>query len=333
MNPKRSRKILLCAAAVATLAAMPALAQDYPTKPVTIITPAAAGNSPDVITRLIADRLTQLWKQQIVIINRPGAGGLIAAQAAAGVEKDGYTLYMTQASTYNVLPIMQEGKMPIDLQKAFVPIGLVGEQPIAVAVNKDVPAKSVPELIDLIKKTPNGMLFAATNRGGQAHLTGELFRERGKLNMTFVHSQGAAAAVNDVIAGRIPLIFEGLAGLTPGTQSGNIRLLGVAAVKRLPNLPNLPAINETIPGVVSSGWLLLMAPAGTPDRIVQKVATDLKAVLAIPEMQERFHVLGTYTRDLTPAQTFDFMRSEEKLWWPIVREVNKRPAGGVPAAK
>lgn len=333
MNPKRSRKILLCAAAVATLAAMPALAQDYPTKPVTIITPAAAGNSPDVITRLVADRLTQLWKQQIVIINRPGAGGLIAAQAAAGVEKDGYTLYMTQASTYNVLPIMQEGKMPIDLQKAFVPIGLVGEQPIAVAVNKDVPAKSVPELIDLIKKTPNGMLFAATNRGGQAHLTGELFRERGKLNMTFVHSQGAAAAVNDVIAGRIPLIFEGLAGLTPGTQSGNIRLLGVAAVKRLPNLPNLPAINETIPGVVSSGWLLLMAPAGTPDRIVQKVATDLKTVLAIPEMQERFHVLGTYTRDLTPAQTFDFMRSEEKLWWPIVREVNKRPAGGAPAAK
>jgi tripartite-type tricarboxylate transporter receptor subunit TctC len=151
--------------------------------------------------------------------------------------------------------------------------------------------------------------------------------------MTFVHSQGAAAAVNDVIAGRIPIIFEGLAGLTPGTQSGNIRLLGVAAVKRLPNLPDLPAINETIPGVVSSGWLLLMAPAGTPDGIIQKVAADLKSVLAIPEVQERFHVLGTYTRDLTPAQTFDFMRSEEKLWWPIVREVNKRPAGGAPAAK
>jgi tripartite-type tricarboxylate transporter receptor subunit TctC len=333
MNPTRSWKALLCAAAVATIAAMPAQAQNYPSKPVTIITPAAAGNSPDVITRLVADRLTQLWKQQIVIINRPGAGGLIAAQAAAGVEKDGYTLYMTQASTYNVLPIMQEGKMSIDLQKAFIPIGLVGEQPIAVAVNKDVPAKSVPELIELIKKTPNGMLFAATNRGGQAHLTGELFRDRGKLNMTFVHSQGAAAAVNDVIAGRIPIIFEGLAGLTPGTQSGNIRLLGVAAVKRLPNLPDLPAINETIPGVVSSGWLLLMAPAGTPDGIIQKVAADLKSVLAIPEVQERFHVLGTYTRDLTPAQTFDFMRSEEKLWWPIVREVNKRPAGGAPAAK
>jgi tripartite-type tricarboxylate transporter receptor subunit TctC len=332
MRRKRSWTTLWYAAAVTLVAAMPAQAQNYPTKPVTIITPAAAGNSPDVITRLVADRLTQLWKQQIVIINRPGAGGLIAAQAAAAgnIEKDGYTLYMTQASTFNVLPIMQEGKMPVDLQKAFAPIGLVGEQPIAVAVNKDVPAKNVAELVELIKKAPEGMLFAATNRGGQAHLTGELFRERGKLNMTFVHSQGAASAVNDVIAGRIPIIFEGLAGLTPGTQSGAIRLLGVAAVKRLPNLPDLPAINETIPSVVSSGWLALMAPAGTPVPIIQKIAADLKTVLAIPEVQQRFHVLGTYSRDYTPAQTFEFMRSEEKLWWPIVREVNKRPAGAQP---
>ena len=312
-------------------AGLPAQAQDYPTKPVTIITPAAAGNSPDVVTRLVADRLTQLWKQQVIVLNRPGAGGLIAAQAAAGVEKDGYTLYMTQASTFTVLPIMQEGKMPVDLQKAFVPIGMVGEQPIAVAVNKDVPANSVAELIALINKTPNGMFFAATNRGGQAHLTGELFRDRAKVNLTFVHAAGAAASLNDVIAGRIPIVFEGLAGLTPGLQNGGIKALGIAAPKRLPNLPNLPAINETVPGVVSSGWLVLMAPAGVPDAIVQKVAADIRTVTRIPEVVERFHVLGTYTRDLTPVQTADFMRSEEQLWWPIVREVNKQQAA--PAAK
>src|SRR5207244_7581146 len=198
-----------CAAAVAVIVAAPvhatAQAQDYPNKPVTFVTPAAAGNSPDVVTRLVADRLTQLWKQQIVVLNRPGAGGLIAAQAAAGVEKDGYTLYMTQASTWTVLPIQQEGKMPVDLQKAFVPIGMVGEQPIAVAVNKDVPANSVAELIALVNKTPGGMLFAATNRGGQSHLTCELMRERGKINMSFVHSAGAAVSLNDVIAGRIPI--------------------------------------------------------------------------------------------------------------------------------
>jgi tripartite-type tricarboxylate transporter receptor subunit TctC len=312
-------------AAVTLLAALPAAAQDFPTKPVTFITPAAAGNSPDVLTRVVADRLTQMWKQQIVVLNRPGAGGMIAAQAAANAEKDGYTLYMTQASTYTVLPIEQEGKMTVDLQKAFTPIGMVGEQPIAVAVNKDIPANSVAELIALANKTPGGMLFGATNRGGQSHLTGELFRERSKANISFVHAQGAAASLNDVIAGRIPIMFEGLAGLNPGIQNGGIRVLGIAASKRVPNLPNLPTIAETVPGVVSSGWLILMAPAGTPEAIINKVAADLRQVVAQPDVIERFAQLGTYTRDMSPAETEAFMRSEEKLWWPIVRQIKAQP--------
>jgi tripartite-type tricarboxylate transporter receptor subunit TctC len=317
-----------CMAAAVFLASVPGQAQDYPTKPVTIITPAAAGNSPDVATRIVAERLSQMWKHQVVVLNRPGAGGLIAAQAAAGVDKDGYTLYMTQASTYTVLPITQEGRMAVNLQTAFTPIGLAGEQPIAVAVSKDVPVKTLAELVELVKKTPEGMLFAATSRGGQAHLTGELFRERSNLKLSFVHSQGTASALNDVIAGRIPIIFEGLAGLAPGLQGGAVKPLGVAASKRLPNLPDLPIINETVPGVVSSGWLVLMAPAGTPDRIIQKVAADLKVVLAIPDVQQRFHGLGTYTRDMTPAQTAEFMRNEEKLWWPIVRRIQAEQGSG-----
>jgi tripartite-type tricarboxylate transporter receptor subunit TctC len=312
---------VLCVVAL-TFGSQPASAQGYPVKPVTFITPAAAGNSPDVITRLVADRLTQLWKRQIVVLNRPGAGGLIAAQVAAGVEKDGYTLYVTQASTFTVLPITQEGKMQVDLQKAFVPIGMVGEQPIAVAVNKEIPVRNVAELIGLINKTPGGMQFAATNRGGQAHLTGELFRERAKVNITFVHAQGAATSLNDVTAGRIPIMFEGLAGLAPGLQGGGIKLLGIAAEQRLPNLPDVPTIAETVPGVVSSGWIALMAPAGTPDLIIRKINADLRMVVTIPEVQARFHVLGTQARDLTPEQTGEFMRSEEQLWWPIVRRVD-----------
>ena len=302
----------------------PAQSQDYPTKPVTFITPAAAGNSPDVATRIVADRLTQIWKQQIVVLNRPGAGGLIAAQAAAAAENDGYTLYMSQASTFTVLPIEQEGKLTLNLQTAFVPIGLVGEQPIAIAVNKDVPANSIAELITLANKTPDGMLFGATNRGGQSHLTGELFRERAKANISFVHAVGASVSLNDVIAGRIPIMFEGLAGLEPGIKGGGIRLLAVATRKRLPNVPDLPTIDETVPGVVSSGWLVLMAPAGTPAPIIQKVSADLRKVIAIPDVVERFQTLGTYTRDLTPTQTEEFIRSEEQLWWPIVRRVNQK---------
>ncbi|MGB8548661.1 MAG: tripartite tricarboxylate transporter substrate binding protein [Xanthobacteraceae bacterium] len=316
---------LAVASTLALMAASwPAQSQDYPTKPVTFITPAAAGNSPDVVTRIVADRLTQIWKQQIIVLNRPGAGGLIAAQAAAGVEKDGYTLYMSQASTFTVLPIEQEGKLTLNLQTAFVPIGLVGEQPIAIAVNKDVPANSIAELITLANKTPDGMLFGATNRGGQSHLTGELFRERAKANISFVHAVGASVSLNDVIAGRIPIMFEGLAGLEPGIKGGGIRLLAVATRRRLPNVPDLPTIDETVPGVVSSGWLVLMAPAGTPAPIIQKVSADLRKVIAIPDVVERFQTLGTYTRDLTPTQTEEFIRSEEQLWWPIVRRVNQK---------
>ncbi len=312
-------------AAIGLLAAQPAQAQDWPTKPVTFITPAAAGNSPDVLTRVVADRLSQIWKQQIVVLNRPGAGGLIAAQAAANVEKDGHSLYMTQASTYTVLPIEQEGKMTVDLQKAFVPIGTVGEQPIAVAVNKDIPANSVAELIALANKTQGGMLFGATNRGGQSHLTGELFREKSKANIAFVHAAGAAVSLNDVIAGRIPIMFEGLAGLAPGIQGGGIRVLGIATQKRPPNLPDMPTIDETVPGVVSSGWLILMAPAGTPNSIVDKINADIRKVIAEPDVIARFAQLGTYTRDMTPAQTEAFMRSEERLWWPIARQIRAQP--------
>ena len=118
-------------------------------------------------------------------------------------------------------------------------------------------------------------------------------------------------------------MFEGLAGLAPGIQGGGVRLLGVAARQRLPNLPSLPTIAETVPGVVSSGWIVLMAPAGVPEAIIEKVNADLRKVVAMPEVVERFQTLGTYTRDLTPAQTEEFLRSEEKLWWPIVREINK----------
>ncbi len=318
-----------CAATIAAFLSPPAQAQDYPARPVTFITPAAAGNSPDVVTRIVADKLQQIWKQQIVILNRPGAGGLIAAQAAAAgsVEKDGYTLYMTQASTYTVLPVMQEGKMGgLNLQTAFTPIGMVGEQPIAVAVNKDVPVKTVAELIAFAAKSKEPVLFGATNRGGQSHLTGELFRERAKANVSFVHSAGAAVSLNDVIAGRIPIIFEGLAGLAPALQGDSVKVLGVASLKRLPNLPNVPTISETVPGVVSSGWIVLMAPAGVPDAIISKVNADLRKVVAMPDVQARFQTLGTYTRDLTPTQTEEFMRNEERLWWPIVREINKTQA-------
>jgi tripartite-type tricarboxylate transporter receptor subunit TctC len=323
---KQSWNKLWCVAAIAMAAALPAQAQDYPTKSVTIISPAAAGNSTDIATRLIADRLTQIWKQQVVVLNRAGAGGRIAAQAAAGADKDGYPLYMTISSTWTVLPVMQEGKLPFDLHKAFVPIAHAGEQPIALAVNKDVPANNVAELIELANKTPGGMLYATSGRGGVSHLCGELLRARAKVNLFFVHSPGVATSLNDVIAGRIPISFEGIAGQRAASENGSVRLLATAAPKRLPNLPNVPTIAETVPDVVAVGWLALMGPTGIPDSIVRKISADVKTALANPEVVERYHVLGTYPVDLTPEQLYAYMRAEERRWWPVVREVNREQA-------
>ena len=312
---------LLLAATVALPAG--ASAQSYPAKPVLIIIPAAAGNSPDVATRLVADRLTQLWKQQVVVLNRPGAGGLIAAQAASSAEKDGYTLYMTQASTWTVLPVTQE-KLPFDLERDFAPIGLVGVQPIAVAVTPSLGPGTLAELIALIQKTSGGMLFAASNRGGQSHLTGELFRIRTGLDLTFVHAAGAATSINDVITGRIPIMFEGIAGIGGAIKGGTLTPLAIASEQRLKNYPDLPTVAETIPGFASKGWLALMAPAGTADGIIAKINADLRIVLAQPELIEKFEAIGTYPQPLSPAETADFIRGEQQLWWPIVRQVESK---------
>lgn len=318
-----TRTILSAVTAIAALALQPAAAQDaanYPNRPVTIIIPAAAGNSPDVGARVVAEALTQMWKQQVLIINRPGAGGLIAAQAASQADKDGYTLYMTQASTYTVLPVTQP-KLPFDLDKDFAPISLVGEQPIAVAVPPSLGVNTLKELMDKIKSTPGGMFFAASNRGGQSHLTGELFKERTGLELTFVHAQGAATSVNDVATGRIPIMFEGIAALGGAIQGGTLKALAIATPKRLGHMPDLPAVAEVVPGFESKGWLALMAPTGTPEPILRKINADLKVVLAQPDLIKKFEAIGTYPHWMTPAETAAFMKAEQNLWAPVVRKI------------
>jgi tripartite-type tricarboxylate transporter receptor subunit TctC len=310
----------LAAAAMVAAFMSAAQAQDYPTRAVQIISPAAAGNSPDVAMRVVADRLANLWKQQVVILNKPGAQGLIAAQAAAGATPDGYTLYMAQASTFTVTPVTQKN-MPLDLDKSFMPIGLIAEQPIAVSVNPKLGVNSLADLMALAKKTPGGLQFGASNRGGISHLTGELFARKTGLELTFISAQGASTTINDVAAGRIPIIFEGIASVAAASQGGLLKTVAIGSGKRLPNYPDLPTIAETVPGFETKGWLALMAPAGTPETIVAKVNADLRTALADPGVQSKLAALGSYPHALSPAETTAFVKSEEDLWWPLVREV------------
>jgi tripartite-type tricarboxylate transporter receptor subunit TctC len=204
--------------ALLLLAASPLQAQPYPSKPVRIITQAAAGSGPDVIGRIVADHLTRRWGQPALIINHPGAGGSIAAKAAALSEPDGYTLYMASGSALMVLP-ETHANLPFDFDRDFIPIGMVGRQPMLIAVSPTLDVSSLPDLIALAKRRPGEILFAGNTRGALPHLTGEMFRQRSGADLTFVPYPGSAAAFHDLLGGRISMIVEGVSGLAATSRS------------------------------------------------------------------------------------------------------------------
>ena len=301
------------------IAAPVAGAGEYPSKPVKIITQAPAGNGPDVIARLAADRLSQMWGRQILVINRPGAGGLLAAQAAVAAEPDGYTLYQAITSSQLILPVTQS--LPFDMQHDLQPIGFIGEQPFLIAASPSLGVSTLPELIALAKKHPGEILAASAGRGSMPHLAAEMLRARAGIDVTLVPYPATSQGLQDLMGGRISVIFESLAGLKGAVDAGSVKPIAVTSLKRLPNLPDVPTVAEVIPNYAAAGWFALMAPAGTPDRIVQKVSHDLRAILDQPELKQKFERLGTYARPMSPAETGEFIRAEQKVWQPLARKL------------
>lgn len=301
-----------------------ARAETYPSQPVKIIVQAPVGNGPDVLARMIADRLTELWGQQVVIINRAGGGGILAAQAAATAKPDGYTLYMPSASTFIVLPTSHL-RLPFDLERDFVPIGLVAQAPMLIAVAPSLGVHSVPELIALAKQRPGEILYGALGRGTLPHLTSELFRRRAGVDLTYVPYSGTTQALHDVMGGRLTLVFDGLGALSGALEAGTLKPLAITSAHRLAHLPEVPTVSETLADFVSLGWYPLLAPAGTPDPVVEKVGADLRSVLDQPKLQERLTSFGTAVRPMSPAEVGDFIRSEQKRWRPLLDQVGVKP--------
>jgi tripartite-type tricarboxylate transporter receptor subunit TctC len=320
MQTRRSRLWMSVFLLVGAVAGFAAHAQDYPTRSVKLITQGAAGSGPDVVARIVAEPLGRLWGQQVVILNHPGAGGSVAARQAALAAADRYTLYMPATSAFIVMPEMFPN-LPFDLDRDFVRIGFIAEQPMLIAVAPSLGVNSLADLIALAKARPGQILYAANARGTLPHLTAERFAKEAGIELRFVPYAGAAAGLQDLVGGRIAMIVESLGPFLGAIQGGSLKVLAVASAQRLPNFPDLPTVGETIPGFIATGWFPLLAPAGTPDGIVRKVGEDLRAVLDQPAVRQRLADLGTFARPMSPAETTEFIRREQELWRPVVKQI------------
>ncbi len=316
----RGRDLLSAIALLSVVLAMPAQAQNYPASPVKIITQGAAGSGPDVVTRIVADELGKRWNQQLVILNATGAGGSVAAKQAIQAQPDGYTLYLPAASAYIVMPEMFPD-LKIDMLGDFTPVGFVAEQPMVIAVSPSLGVNTLAELVALSKAKPGTLNFAANARGTIPHLTAERFKAQTGADMTHIPYPGAAAGLQDLMGGRIAVIVEGLGSLLGAIQGGSIKPLAVSSLKRLPEFPELPTVSELLPGFESTGWFALVAPKGTPDAILQQAHRDLNEVLVMPSVKDKLARLGTIVRPMSIPDTLAYLRKEQEVWRPVVKQV------------
>ena len=321
----RLRQIAVAGLLLASTVEHGAAQADYPSRPIRVITHSAAGGAPDVMLRVVSDRLTALLGQQVIVLNQPGAGGAVAARAAAAAAADGYTLYMPAASAFVTLAGLQPN-LPLQVPRDFNPIGFVGEQPMFLTVTPTLGVASLPEFIALAKQQPGKLSYAATGRGTMTHLTGELLKARAAIDVLAVpYTGGAPQALNDAVGGRLSMVIEGLAALAGSIQGGSMKPIAVGSPQRLADFPDLPAAAEFLPGFNARGWAALVAPVGTPDAVVSKVSDALRKVVGETEVQRKLATTGSYVRPMSPGEVMTFIQAEQQMWKPILEQIAANP--------
>src|SRR5262245_31859867 len=302
-----------------------AQAQDFPARPVRIITHSAPGGSPDALLRIVADRLSQMWGRQVLALNHPGAGGAVAARTAAAAAPDGYTLYMPASSAFVTPPGLQ-ANLPLEVPRDFVPVGFVGEQPFFLSVASSLGVTTLPDFIALAKSRPGESPYATTSRGTLPHLAGEALQQRAGIKLLMVpYLGGTAQALNDVIVGRVPMVIDGYPPLAGALQAGAIKALAVGSTARLPEFPDLPIAAETLSGYNARGWLALVAPVCTPDAIVAKLSDDLRAAVTDPATKTKLETTGNYPHPMKPAELLAFIHAEQQMWKPVLEQIARSP--------
>jgi tripartite-type tricarboxylate transporter receptor subunit TctC len=310
--------IALCLPLLATAAASPAQADDYPNKPIRIISDSAPGSAIDVTFRIVMDRLGTVLGQQIVPVDMPGASGAIAAHAAFDAIPDGYTLFAPAISLFIALPGKAEN-LPLMLPRDFLPVASLIDQPMFICANAASGIKTLPDLIARAKQNPNQFSFAATGIGRTTHLTGLLLQSRADIKLQVVpYTGGPAAALTDVVGGRVPLIIEGYSGLAGAIQAHTLTVLAVASSDRLPDFPDVPTVAETLPGFAAGGWQGIVAPLGTPAAAIQKVNAGLQKVLGEPDIANPLAQRGAFVSPMSPSEVNAFINAQQAQWRPVL---------------
>lgn len=318
------RIAMTCAASIA--GALPALAaEEFPNRPVRIIVGFPPGGATDLVARVIAPRLADTLKQQVVIDNRAGANGTIAAELASQATPDGYNLHLGTLGALVISPAIT--KVPYDPQRDLLPISLAVQLQNIFIVHPTVAAKSVGELITLARQKPGALNYASSGLGSPGHLAGELFKAMTKIDMVHVAYKGGAPALGDLVSGQVPIFVAVISTGVPVVKNGRAVALAVTGAKRTPTLPEVPTVAETatLKGYEASNWYGLMAPAGTPKPIIDRLHKDVVAVMNIPDLRDTLATRGVDATSSSPDEFAAYIRSETAKWSKVIRVANLKP--------
>jgi tripartite-type tricarboxylate transporter receptor subunit TctC len=311
-------------AAALACAATVALAQGYPDKPIRFVVGFTPGGPSDILARALGQKLGERWSQQVVIENRPGAGGNVAAEAVAKSAPDGYTWLLGNNSILATNQSLYRS-LGYDPMKDFAPVTLVAVQPNILVVNPQLPVKSVKELIQYARSHPGKLNYASSGAGAAAHLAGELFKTMAGVDLVHVPYKGAQPALTDVIAGEVQVMFATSASVIPFIKAGKLRALAVTTARRSASVPELPTVSEAgVPGFEATTWHGVVVPAATPAPLVERLSRDIVSALAQADLRERLAALGAEVRAGTPREFADYIATEIPKWSKVVRESGAR---------
>ena len=322
LNRRRFVGVATATVAAPSVLLSRALGAGWPAKAVRVVVPFTPGGSTDITARLVSNRLQEVWGQSVVVENKPGAGGNIAADMVAHSDPDGYTILISgpgMATNQFLYP-----QLTYDSIADFAPVTMLITQPNLMSVPNSSPAKTVSEFIDYCNANRGKVTYASSGNGTTLHLSGELFKRLAKVEMTHIPYRGGAPAINDLIPGRVDVIFDNMPSILSHVKSGTLRGLAVTTKERVAVVPEIPTIAETVPGFDVFSWFGFFVPAKTPPDVIARINADTNAALVYPSVKSRFEELGAAPKGSTPGELAAFLKSEIDKWGPVIREAKIR---------